>query len=298
MTFVTVRNQDFVMHENPKAKEIASVLFEKFTNKMIAEDIGYESDILKIQEHIKQFANHNRPLDYEGLDHIEVDIPLSQNVEVFDTCIKQVSEFLKLDKESYIGVHIHHFSFNQISHHFKIKKAVKFTNQQVVNQNLPELVHCTFANSDKEIIIMKGMLVHQETLDPTARSMATRILHKLGVNRFVILGDVFAADDEMQVGDIVLPTDHLNMSVISPNIGKNIDEWGKRFYDVSKCYDDALISKFHDVANKQEDINVWKSHIFYSGNSKAFAGKAEKRFCQGIGKINETHCNAVSFQGY
>lgn len=299
MTFVTVRDQDFVMHENPNADKIAKVLFENFSNDMIAEEIGYEANLKEIHEHIKEYANHNRSLTYDGLDHIDVDLPLDSDVESFNLALDKIKNFLKLDKSNYIGVHMHHFSYNQISDHFKIKKVVRFVSETKTNQSLPELIHCTLAsNEEKEFLLVKGMLVHQVTLDPTARSIPTRIIHKLGVNRFVIIGNVFAAHDEMEVGDILLPTDHLNMSILNPTSGPNNDDWGRRFYDVSKCYDDDLINKFQELVEKNGETKVWKAHIFYTNNAKPYAGRAEKRFCEGIGKINDHECNGVSHQGY
>lgn len=299
MTFVMVRDQDFVMHENSKGKEIAKVLFENFSNEMISADIHFESNRQLIQDHIKEFANHNRSLDYSSIEHIEVDLPLLSDVELLDNTVKQIQDFLDLGKSSYIGIQMHHFSYNQISDHFKIKKAVKFVSKSRMNQSLPELIHCTLVdNEDVDLLVVKGMLVHQIILEPSVRSMPTRILHKLGANKFVVIGNVFAAHEDMNVGDIFLPIDHMNMSVLNPTTGKNVDEWGKRFYDVSKCYDDTLISKFQELAQNHEDCTVWKSQIFYTNNAKPYAGRAEKRFCQGIGKINDSDCMGISFQGY
>jgi purine nucleoside phosphorylase len=300
MTFVVVRNHNFSMHENPKAREIADVLFTNFSNDMIAEDIGYEGDLIKIQDHIKEFSEHNRPLDLEKVDYIEVGLPMVLEVEPVEAALKQISDFFDLEKKDYIGVHIHHFSFNQIINHFKIKKVVKFTGSEMITQNLPELVHCTLVNDESiELLVVKGMLAHQETIQASVRTIPTRLLHMLGANKFVIFGDVFGADeDEMKIGDIFFPTDHLNMSIQNPNIGKNIDEWGRRFYDVSKCYDEELMSRFIELAKEEKDMKIWKSHLFISNNAKPYAGRAEKRFCKGIGSINGAECMGVSFYGY
>lgn len=299
MTFVVVREQDFVMKENPKAREIAKVLFENFSNEMIAKEIGYEADVIQINKQIKEFTEHNRSLDYKDLDYKEIEIPLYSEIEVLDKTVSEIGDFLKLDKSNYVGLHIHHFGFNQISEHFNVKKVVKFTNTAKINQSLPELIHCSLkTNEDVELLIIKGMLVHQVFLDSSARSIPTRILHKLGVNRFVVIGNVFGADENIEVGDLYLPTDHMNLSVLNPTQGKNIDEWGRRFYDVSKCYDNGLIDKFKELAEKIEGCNVWKSHLFYVNNAKPYAGRAEQRFCKGMGEINGYDCKGVSFQGY
>jgi purine nucleoside phosphorylase len=298
-TFVVVRELDFVMHPNPKAKQIAKVLFENFSNQMIFETIGYESNIKEIDESIKEFAKIGRSLDHSSFDHIEIDMPLCLDVERVHNIVDQIKDFFKLENPITLGVQAHHTTFNIISEYFDIKKVVKFTCNSETNQTLPELLYCTMKNMpEQELLVVKGIIVHQSILDPTARSIPTRILHKLGVNRFVIIGDIYSARDDMEIGDVLIPVDHLNASVLNSNTGANVDEWGLRFYDVSSCYDDELNAKFIEYAKKQEDLKVWHADIVYVCNAKSFAGEAEQRFCEGVGSINNTECLGVSFQGH
>ena len=148
-------------------------------------------------------------LNCDGIDHITLEIPLHSNIEDLGRTVAQIKDFMGLEKSEYLGVNMHHVTFNAASHHFKIKKVVRFSNETQLSQSLPELVLCTLnGKDDVELLIMKGMVVHQENLDPTARSIPTRILHKLGVSTFYIVGNVFGADEEMKVGDIFLPVDH------------------------------------------------------------------------------------------
>eukprot|EP00752_Nemacystus_decipiens_P018057 g16189.t1 len=102
----------------------------------------------------------------------------------------------------------------------------------------------------------------------------------------------------MEIGDIFLPTDHINMSVLNSNTGKNIDEWGLRFYDVSKCYHKDLNAKFEEIVLKQEGGKVWNAHLFFTSNAKPYAGRAEQKYCDGIAEFNGNFCKGVSFQGH
>ena len=51
-----------------------------------------------------------------------------------------------------------------------------------------------------------------------------------------MIGNVTALDPDYKIGDVVLPTDQINLSCRNPTIGRNIDTWGMRFYDCSKIY--------------------------------------------------------------
>lgn len=230
-----VRDQDFVMHPNPKAKIIAKTLFEDFSNDTITEESKFEPAHLEISDHVKEFEEYNRCLDVKGLDYIEINMPLHSDAEDLNATVRNIKHFLEIESNNNLGILVHHLAFNQISHHFNIEKVVKFTSSRRVLQKLPELIYGSFVDQpERKILVMKGMIIHQELLDTTARTIPTRILRKLGVDKFVIIGNVFAANSSMKIGDVVIPTDHINFSILNPTMGKNINEWGRRFYDVSK----------------------------------------------------------------
>lgn len=299
-TFVAVRNQDYDTHENSKASEIAQLLFDHFSKHTIAEKFGYEHNAHEVCQNRRDFEALAKPLDVSGVEHIDVTLPFHSSVDALDSAVKTVEDFLQLDKSvSYTGVSISHFNYNRVAHQFKVKKVVRFVNEFKMNQALPELVYCTFADKeDAHLLVVKGMLVHQENLDCTARSMTTRIIHRLGVNRFTIIGSVFGAVDEMKVGDLIIPRDHLNLSVLNVTSGPNIDSWGMRFYDVSKCYADELIENFEAKAAEHDGVKVWKSNLFMINNGKTYAGLAEQQFCKGMGVINNYDTTGVTFEGH
>ena len=298
-TFVVVRNKDFETYELHKGMEIAQILFEDFSNEKISENFGYSYNPLELSQNTQLFKQQNSLLNYDNIDHITLEIPLHSNVEDLDKTVSQIKEFMGLTKPSYLGVNMHHITFNSASNHFKIKRVVKFVSSIQLNQSLPELIYCTFNDKeDVELLIMKGMIMHHETLDPTARSIPTRILHKLGVSTFYLIGNVFGADEEMNVGDLFIPVDHCNLSTLNTTSGPNIDSWGKRFYDVSKCYHDHLIEDFEAKAASHKDVKVFKAQLLYVNNSKSYAGLGEQQFCKGMGVTNKYNCTAVSFQGH
>lgn len=278
ITFAIVKDHGFVGNSTTNAEKIGDILFDEFSSKKISENIGYTHEVESIDKHMSQLVSLSQPLDHTKYEHIEIDMPQGMDVEKFDTTINAISDFLKLSKSSYVGLQLHHFNYNQIEDYFNIKKVVKFTTEAEVTQSRPELLLCSLKSDDSyELLVIKGIMVHQVTMDPAARSMPTRILHRLGVNRFVIMANIFAVREDMKVGDLFLPNDHINISVLNSNTGINIDDWGLRFYDVSKCYQKDMNEKFEEIATKNE-TKVWNSSLLYVSNTKPYAGLAEKNF--------------------
>ena len=81
--------------------------------------------------------------------------------------------------------------------------------------------------------------------DTSSKSIATRILFQLGIKDYLIIGGVVSLDPEINVGDIVFPTDQINFSCRNPTIGRNIDSWGMRFYDWSNIYCKSGVSTIY-----------------------------------------------------
>lgn len=278
ITFAIVKDHGFVGDGTANAEKIGEILFEDFSSKHISENMGYTHEVESIDKNLSQLVSLSHPLDHTKYENIEIDMPQGMDVEKFDKETKAIADFFALSKSSYVGLQLHHFNYNQIEDYFNIKKVVKFTADIEITQNLPELLLCSLKSDESyELLVIKGILVHQVTMDPAARSMSTRILHRLGVNRFVMMANIFGTRDDMKVGDLFLPNDHLNMSVLNSNTGRNIDEWGLRFYDVSKCYQKDMNEKFEEIATKN-DAKVWNSSLLYVSNTKPYAGLAEKNF--------------------
>ena len=59
-------------------------------------------------------------------------------------------------------------------------------------------------------------------------------------------------DPAHEVGDLMVLTDHLHLFPDNPLRGKNYDELGPRFPDMSEPYSKALIHKSREISNKFE----------------------------------------------
>ena len=77
-----------------------------------------------------------------------------------------------------------------------------------------------------------------------------RVLHLLGAQTVILTNAVGAINGDFRVGDFVLTKDHISSFVPSPLVGENIDKLGDRFVDMSKVYDEEMMSIVEGVAAK------------------------------------------------
>lgn len=89
----------------------------------------------------------------------------------------------------------------------------------------------------KNIVIAQGRVHLYEGYTPAETVILVRVLKLLGVETLIITNAAGGISKRFKPGDIMLITDHISMFIDSPLIGRNIDELGNRFPDMSEVYD-------------------------------------------------------------
>lgn len=89
-----------------------------------------------------------------------------------------------------------------------------------------------------------------------------RILGLLGVKKLILTNACGAVNMNFKPGELMLISDHLNLTFYNPLIGKNIDEFGPRFPDASEIYTKNLREVAKNAANEldiklQEGVYAW-----------------------------------------
>ncbi|MDG2830213.1 purine-nucleoside phosphorylase, partial [Vibrio parahaemolyticus] len=82
-----------------------------------------------------------------------------------------------------------------------------------------------------------------------------------------------AINRDFKPGDIVLIKDHIKLTGASPLRGKNIEEFGPRFFDVTDMYTEKLRRLAKDIA-KEQNIDI-KEGVYYFATGPQFETKAE-----------------------
>ena len=116
----------------------------------------------------------------------------------------------------------------------------------------------------KQVIAMQGRFHYYEGYNMNQIVFPIRVLKLLGIKHLLISNAAGAINKNFKKGDLMLITDHINLQS-NALIGKNLDELGTRFPDMSEPYDKSLISKAHEIANSLEIKVVQGSYAGLSG---------------------------------
>ncbi len=100
----------------------------------------------------------------------------------------------------------------------------------------------------REVLVMQGRFHYYEGYTMQEVTFPVRIMKFLGVKQLFISNASGGLHPEWHVGDIVLLSDHINFFSEHPLRGKNLNELGLRFPDMSKVYDERLRNKAKLIA--------------------------------------------------
>lgn len=92
----------------------------------------------------------------------------------------------------------------------------------------------------KIVAAMQGRFHYYEGYEMRQVTLPVRVMSKLGIKYLFVSNAAGGLDLDHKIGDIMLIRDHINMAP-NPLIGRNLDEFGPRFPDMSRPYSPALI---------------------------------------------------------
>lgn len=133
----------------------------------------------------------------------------------------------------------------------------------------------------KKIIIMAGRFHYYENRDMDKTAFPARVMVSLGVKRFIITNAAGCVNTEWNAGDFMLISDHINLSGNNPLIGKNLDDFGPRFPDMTYAYNKDLRQKLVAVA-AEKGIQL-REGVYAMFTGPSFETPAEIRFARMIG---------------
>lgn len=135
--------------------------------------------------------------------------------------------------------------------------------------------------ADKEIILMYGRLHLYEGFTPFQVTFPIRVLKALGIENLIITNVSGSMNPYFRKKSIMIIDDHINLMGVNPLVGKNYDELGPRFPDMSEPYSKELISLVEQIGLDLK-IPLHKG-VYVSMLGPSLETRAEYRFLRAIG---------------
>jgi len=103
----------------------------------------------------------------------------------------------------------------------------------------------------RTVAMMKGRFHMYEGYGPELTAFPVRVMKAIGVSKLLVTNAAGGINTSYKPGDLMLISDHLNMTGRNPLIGANDNRLGVRFPDMSQAYSPQLRQKAKDVAASQ-----------------------------------------------
>ncbi|MBE0650521.1 MAG: purine-nucleoside phosphorylase [Bacteroidales bacterium] len=135
--------------------------------------------------------------------------------------------------------------------------------------------------SGKKVLIMNGRFHYYEGYNMQEITFPVRVMKLLGIKYLLVSNAAGAINLNMQKASLMIIDDHINMLPGNPLVGKNLDEMGPRFLDMSRPYDPALIEIMEKIAKKNK-LKVSKG-VYVAWIGPSLETRAEYRFIKVMG---------------
>mgnify|MGYP000883201182 FL=1 len=128
---------------------------------------------------------------------------------------------------------------------------------------------------------MNGRFHYYEGHDMQTVVFPIRVFHLLGIKNLIVSNASGGVNKDFQVADVMLIKDHINMMPEHPLRGKNLDEFGPRFVDMSEPYNLKMLEIAEKIAS-ENNIDI-KKGVYVSLQGPTFETPSEYGLVRAIG---------------
>lgn len=168
--------------------------------------------------------------------------------------IKETSDFLKKRMKGQPKIAIVLGSgLGGLVDYFEIKEEIPYAEipnfpESAVKGHKGSWIFATMNGTD--VIIQNGRFHFYEGYNMKTVTLPVRIFKELGVETLFLSNAVGGLNPSFKVGDIMIINDHINFMFDNPLWGKNYEELGPRFPDMTDAYSPRLRQLAHQTAEK------------------------------------------------
>jgi len=131
------------------------------------------------------------------------------------------------------------------------------------------------------VIVMSGRFHFYEGYSAQQVIFPVRVMKMLGVQNLLLSNAAGAVNPNYKVGDLMLINDHISFFTTNPLIGKNEEDLGTRFPDMSEPYNFEILAKAKAIA-AANNIHVHEG-VYTAVTGPTFETHAEYRLIKAIG---------------
>ena len=124
----------------------------------------------------------------------------------------------------------------------------------------------------KTVVAMQGRFHYYEGYPMELVTLPIRVMKVLGISYLFVSNAAGGVNYDFKVGDLMIIRDHINL-LPNPLIGKNLDEFGPRFPDMTRPYDLELIKKAEYIA-AELNIPLHKG-VYIAGTGPSYETPSE-----------------------
>lgn len=135
--------------------------------------------------------------------------------------------------------------------------------------------------ANKHVVMLSGRFHYYEGYNMQEVTFPVRVMHALGANLLMVSNAAGGMHSDFNVGDLMVINDHINLFPEHPLRGKNDEETGPRFPDMTEPYDLELIKKAFEIA-AAKNIKLFQG-VYIGLQGPTFETKAEYKWLKIIG---------------
>lgn len=132
----------------------------------------------------------------------------------------------------------------------------------------------------KFICAMQGRFHYYEGYQMEQVTFPVRVMKRLGAEYMFVSNAAGGVNFDYKIGDLMIIKDHISMFP-NPLIGRNLDELGPRFVDMTRPYDLSLIKKMEEIA-AEKGIILHKG-VYLGNTGPTYETPAEYKFYRTAG---------------
>lgn len=142
-----------------------------------------------------------------------------------------------------------------------------------------KLVYGTLAGVP--LVAMHGRFHYYEGYSLQQVTFPVRVMKELGVQNLLISNAAGNLNPDWKKGELMLLDDHIDLLPDNPLRGKNIDEQGPRFPDMSQPYDRTMNERLRTLAVKNNI--VLREGVYVVASGPNLETRAEYRYMRNLG---------------